>query len=59
MIFKLVNSSSIKFLWAKNNVTKGAARLFGFYPVNTETHTTHYSEKPPDFFTTLCRFVYS
>ena len=50
MIFKLVNSSSIKFLWAKNNVTKGAARLFGFHPVNTETaNTTHYSEKPPDF----------
>lgn len=50
MIFKLVNSSPIKFLWAKNNVTKGAARLFGFHPVNTESpHTTHYSEKPPDF----------
>ena len=30
MIFKLVHSSQIKFLWNHSNVTKGAAKLFGF-----------------------------
>jgi len=51
MIFKLVHSSNdIKFLWSKNNVTKGAARLLGFNPVDTPTALlTHYSDKPPDF----------
>ena len=50
MIFELVNASSIIFLWSKNNVTKGAARLLGFYPVDTQSASTdHYSDKPPDF----------
>lgn len=50
MIFELVNGSPIIFLWSKNNVTKGAARLFGFYPVDTGSPSPdHYSDKPPDF----------
>ena len=51
MIFKLVNNSAIKFLWSKNNITKGAARLFGFYPLDSSgsLRTTHHSDKPPDF----------
>jgi len=50
MIFRLVNGSSIKFLWNKNNVTKGAARLLGFNPIESSSPlATHYSDKPPDF----------
>ena len=50
MIFKLVHSSQIKFLWNHSNVTKGAAKLFGFYPVESGSFATdHHSEKPPDF----------
>jgi hypothetical protein len=50
MIFKLVHSSTIKFLWNKNNVTKGAARLLGFYPIESSSlSTTHHSDTPPDF----------
>ena len=50
MIFKLVNGSSIKFLWSKNNVTKGAARLFGFNPIDSDIVAgPYYSDKPPDF----------
>ena len=50
MVFKLVNGSPIKFLWNKNNVTKGAARLLGFYPIESSSSLTeHYSDKPPDF----------
>jgi len=51
MIFKLVNGTNIKFLWSKNNVTKGAARLFGFNPVDSSDIVAgpYYSDKPPDF----------
>jgi hypothetical protein len=50
MIFKLVHASNIKFLWSNDNVTKGAARLLGFYPVESSSFTTTYhSDKPPDF----------
>ena len=50
MIFKLVNGTSIKFLWSKNNVTKGAARLFGFNPIDSDIVAgPYYSNKPPDF----------
>lgn len=49
MKFKLVHSSQIKFLWNHSNVTKGAAKLFGFYPVESDSFATdHYSDKPPD-----------
>ena len=50
MILKLVHSSSIKFLWNNNNVTKGSARLLGFNPIESSSFaTTHHSDKPPDF----------
>ena len=50
MILKLVHSSSIKFLWNNNNVTKGAALLLGFNPIESPAFsTTHHSDKPPDF----------
>jgi len=50
MILKLVHSSSIIFLWNNNNVTKGAARLLGFNPIESPSFsTTHHSDKPPDF----------
>jgi len=50
MIFKVVHASNIKFLWSTDNVTKGAARLLGFYPVNSSSFTTTYhSDKPLDF----------
>ncbi len=49
MIFKLVHSSQIKFLWNHSNITKGAARLFGFFPVESGSFATdHHSEKPLD-----------
>ena len=51
MIFKLVHSShNIKFEWDTNNITKGSARLLGFFPITSSGyHATHYSDKPPDF----------
>ena len=50
LLFKLINSSSIKILWNHDNITKGAARLLGFNPIDdTSAVTTHYSVKPPDF----------
>ena len=51
MIFKLVHSSdNIKFEWDTNNITKGSAKLLGFYPNTSSSYqNTHYSEKPPDF----------
>jgi len=50
MIFKLINSSPIKFLWNHDNITKGASRLLGFNPIDdTSPATTYYSVKPPDF----------
>lgn len=50
MIFKLVNGTNIKFLWSKNNITKGAARLFGFNPIDSDIVAgPYYSNKPPDF----------
>ena len=51
MIFKLVHSShNIKFEWNTNNITKGSARLLGFFPItSSEYAATHYSDKPPDF----------
>jgi len=49
MIFKLVHSSQIKFLWNHSNVTKGAAKLFGFFPIESSSFATdHHSDKPPD-----------
>ena len=49
LIFKLVASASITFLWDKDNVTRGAARLLGFFAKEGSAGTDHYSEKPPDF----------
>jgi len=50
LLFKLVHSTPIKILWNHDNITKGAARLLGFNPIDdTSTVTTHYSVKPPDF----------
>jgi hypothetical protein len=49
LIFKLVASASITFLWDKDNVTRGAARLLGFFAKEGSSGTDHYSEKPPDF----------
>ena len=40
MIFKLVHSSQIKFLWNHSNITKGAARLFGFASVESGSFAT-------------------
>tara|TARA_Y100000389_G_scaffold156701_1_gene157647 strand:- start:285 stop:1274 length:990 start_codon:yes stop_codon:yes gene_type:complete len=48
--FKLVHSSAIKILWNHNNITKGAARLLGFNPIESDSFATdHHSDKPPDF----------
>ena len=51
MIFKLAHpSSNIKLLWNNNNITKGAAKLLGFYSIESSSYTnTHHSDKPPDF----------
>ena len=50
MIFKLVHSSNIKLLWNNDNITKGAAKLLGFYPIESLSYTTtHHSDKPLDF----------
>ena len=50
LLFKLINLSAIKFLWNHDNITKAAARLLGFNPIDdTSPATTHYSAKPPDF----------
>jgi hypothetical protein len=50
MIFKVVHSSdNIKFEWNSNNITRGSARLLGFYPITSSEYSiTHYSDKPPD-----------
>lgn len=50
MIFKIKHSSSsVTLLWDNNNITKGAARVFGFHPVTTSSQQVHHSDKPPDF----------
>jgi len=49
MKFEFVNGSEIEFLWSKDNITKGACRLFGFYPIDSSSaKLIHYSDKPPD-----------
>ena len=45
-----ITSGEFKLIWNKNDVTRGAARLFGFYPVETSASTSSilYSDKTPD-----------
>lgn len=43
-----INSGDFKLIWDKNDVTRGAARLFGFFPKDTDLNDTHYSDKTPD-----------
>jgi len=44
------NTTSVNFklLWNTNDITKNAARLFGFYPVESSTATSHTSDFVPD-----------
>ena len=47
--FQCNNTSvNFKFLWNTNDKTKNAARLFGFYPVESSTATSHTSNFVPD-----------
>jgi hypothetical protein len=46
--YKFQTSGEFKLIWDKNDVTRGAARLFGFYPVETPASSIHYSDKTPD-----------
>ena len=41
-------SVNFKFVWNTNDKTKNAARLFGFYPVESSTDTSHTSDFVPD-----------
>ena len=41
-------SVNFKFLWDTNDTTKNAARLFGFYPVESSTATSQTSDFVPD-----------
>ena len=41
-------SVNFKFLWNTNDTTKNAARLFGFYPVESSTATSQTSDFVPD-----------
>ena len=41
-------SVNFKFVWDTNDKTKNAARLFGFYPVESSTDTSHTSDFVPD-----------
>ena len=40
--------SNITYNWDTNDKTKNAARLFGFYPVESSTDTSHTSDFVPD-----------
>ena len=41
-------SVNFKFLWNTNDTTKNAARLFGFYPLESSTATSQTSDFVPD-----------
>tara|TARA_B100001094_G_scaffold93239_2_gene89144 strand:+ start:10763 stop:11788 length:1026 start_codon:yes stop_codon:yes gene_type:complete len=41
-------SVNFKFVWNTNDKTKNAARLFGFYPVESSTNASHTSDFVPD-----------
>ena len=43
-----IGGGAFKINWDKNDVTRGAARLFGFFPVETSDSSIHYSDKTPD-----------
>ena len=45
-----INATNTVFVinWNKNDVTRGAARLFGFFPTDTTSEDFHYSDKIPD-----------
>tara|TARA_B100001123_G_C15230273_1_gene994874 strand:- start:274 stop:1299 length:1026 start_codon:yes stop_codon:yes gene_type:complete len=43
-----ITSVNFKFVWNTNDKTKNAARLFGFYPVESSTDTSHTSDFVPD-----------
>jgi hypothetical protein len=51
MIFKFKHATeNITFLWNHDNITKGAARVFGFNPIQTPSpNNVLHSDKPPDF----------
>ena len=47
--FKFTNSSDFTINWNKNNITRGAAKLFGFFPEDsTSSSLDLYSNKIPD-----------
>ena len=46
--FSIFGNASFKINWGRNDVTRGAARLFGFFPTDTDSNIIHYSDKTPD-----------
>jgi hypothetical protein len=46
--FQCNTGVNFKFLWNTNDITKNAARLFGFYPITSLSGTSHTSDFVPD-----------
>ena len=46
--FTINYGSNITYNWNTNDKTKNAARLFGFYPIESSTATSHTSDFVPD-----------
>ena len=46
--FSIKANTAFVINWNKNDVTRGAARLFGFFPSDTSSSSIHYSDKTPD-----------
>ena len=46
--FSIKANTAFVINWNKNDVTRGAARLFGFFPSDTSSSSIHYSDKIPD-----------